>query len=70
MHVIIKVSALLSEKLYDRRAKFVSLKKKHLWEQLTPACMTEESDGEDGSFVTHKLTWRSEGNFVIIYQCN
>ena len=32
-----------------------------MWEQLNPGCMTEESDGYNGSIITHKLQWRSEG---------
>ena len=35
------------------------------WEHMTPACMTEESDAENGEkIVTHQLLWRSECEFV------
>ena len=31
------------------------------WENVTPACMTEESDSENGEkIVLHSLLWRSE----------
>ena len=31
------------------------------WEQVTPGCMTEESDSENGEkIITHQLLWRSE----------
>ncbi len=34
------------------------------WDFVGPACMTEESDAEDGDsperIVTHRLLWRSE----------
>ena len=31
------------------------------WEHISPACMTEESDSEQGErIVTHQLMWRSE----------
>ena len=35
------------------------------WEHMIPACMTEESDAENGEkIVTHQLLWRSECEFV------
>ena len=37
----------------------------HYWEHMTPACMMEESDAENGEkIVTHQLLWRSECEFV------
>ena len=60
---------------YDQRAKFVSAKKKLVWQQLSPARMTEESDGDEGQVViTHKLAWCSEGMnmyyvFMYMYAC-
>lgn len=49
---------------YDRRKRFVRDTETKYWDFVGPACMTEESDGEDADspdkIVTHRLTWRSE----------
>jgi len=33
---------------------------RRLWEELSSAYMTEESEDEDGNFVQHKLPWESD----------
>ena len=37
------------------------------WEHVTPSCMTEESDSENGEkILTHQLLWRSECTCVCV----
>ncbi|KAL5509108.1 hypothetical protein EMCRGX_G004397 [Ephydatia muelleri] len=49
------------QRSYDRRRKFVREAEMRYWEHISPACMTEESDSEQGErIVTHQLMWRSE----------
>eukprot|EP00731_Ephydatia_muelleri_P012873 Em0007g183a len=45
------------QRSYDRRRKFVRETEMRYWEHISPACMTEESDSEQGE---HQLMWRSE----------
>lgn len=53
------------QRSYDRRRKFVREAEMRYWEHISPACMTEESDSEQGErIVTHQLMWRSECEFV------
>lgn len=49
------------QRSYDRRRKFVREAEMRYWEHISPACMTEESDSEQGErIVTHQLMWRSD----------
>ena len=49
------------QRSYDRRKKFVRDGEMQYWDHITPACMTEESDSENGEkIITHDLLWRSE----------
>jgi hypothetical protein len=48
--------------LFERRSKQLrGDNERKLWGQISPHYMTdEETDDDDGGFVTHKLTWRSK----------
>ncbi|CAI8036165.1 hypothetical protein GBAR_LOCUS20288 [Geodia barretti] len=58
------------QRAYDRRRKLIRESEVRYWEHVTPACMTEESDSENGEkIVLHSLLWRSEcesHDFLII----
>ena len=53
---------------FQNRALVVRQNEKKFWDSLTPAFVTEESDdSEDPSvIVEHKLSWRSQGDYIII----
>ena len=35
------------------------------WNEIDYHYMTEESDNDEGGILQHKLTWRSEGTFIV-----
>jgi hypothetical protein len=49
------------QRCYDRRSRVVRDTELQYWMNVTPLCMTEESDDSDtDKIVTHKLLWRSQ----------
>ena len=56
---------MLSMQKYDNRSQVVTEREKKYWEQLSVACMTEESDDPDNpaQLVVHKLPWRSQSKY-------
>ncbi len=54
-----------------RRKKFVRESECQYWMYVSPACMTEESDSEQGEkIVTHQLLWRSECECILYSTTN
>ena len=51
--------------LYDRGLKHCKTNKEmKYWKQLDEQYMTEESDGDEGAFRTHKPMWRSQSSYA------
>jgi hypothetical protein len=61
------------QRAFDRRKKFVRETEERYWQYVNPACMTEESDadeGENDKIINHRLIWRSECESTLLYMCN
>ena len=46
---------------FDNRKCMVRENEQQYWRSLTLDCMTEESDGDEGCIIEHKIPWRSPG---------